>query len=259
MPPQAWSGLVRHWSACTGRQRLDPSTRRGPGRAKEALASTAQTPGQAGPGSRDPSARAVRARGRSRRGRARRRRVRRAHVVPGDAERLLARLPRGPTRRRRRAPSRGPSGPARTGGRSTPAPARAAWAVRRSGVRPRRAGRAATPTNARPVPRCRWLAQRGDGREHLVEGVRVDGEHVGAAAEVREGVVDDRDVDGAHRAQVLGDDEVGVQSGQRALVEVVEVLARRASRRPRVVDLAGVSPSGIAWSTRSAGLRASRG
>jgi hypothetical protein len=55
--------------------------------------------------------------------------------------------------------------------------------------------------------------------------VGVDGQHLGGATEVGESVVDDRDVDRADRTQVLGDHEVGVDAGQRALVEVVEVVA----------------------------------
>ena len=53
---------------------------------------------------------------------------------------------------------------------------------------------------------------RRDGGEDVLEGVRVDGEDVGGAAEVGEGVVDGGDVDGADGAEVLGDDEVGVEA-----------------------------------------------
>ena len=63
-----------------------------------------------------------------------------------------------------------------------------------------------------------------DRLEDLGQRVRVDGEHVRRAAQVGERVVDRRDVDRADRAQVLGDDEVGVQPAQGTLVEVVEVL-----------------------------------
>ncbi len=68
-------------------------------------------------------------------------------------------------------------------------------------------------------------AEDEDRVQHLRHRVRVDGEHLGGAAEVGECIVDDRHVDRAHRAQVLGDDQVGVEPGQGALVEVVEVLA----------------------------------
>ena len=77
--------------------------------------------------------------------------------------------------------------------------------------------------------------------------MRVDGEHLGRAAEVGERVVDHRDVDRAHRAQVLGDDEVGVEAGTAR--------PRRGGRGPRPRRIAsatnasisaGVSPSGIA-------------
>ena len=56
------------------------------------------------------------------------------------------------------------------------------------------------------------LAEGLDRDEHLVEGVGVDGQHLGGAAQVGERVVDDRDVDGADGAQVLGDDQVGVEA-----------------------------------------------
>ena len=60
--------------------------------------------------------------------------------------------------------------------------------------------------------------------------VRGDGQHPAVAAEVGEGVLDVGGVDGADGAEVLGDHEVGVEAGERARVEVVEVLARAPSR-----------------------------
>ena len=85
------------------------------------------------------------------------------------------------------------------------------------------------------------------GGEHLVEGVRVDGQHVRATAEVGQRLVDDRDVHGADRAEVLGDDQVGVQARQGALVEVVQVLAGPHPLADHPVDLGGAPrPSGRA-------------
>ena len=52
------------------------------------------------------------------------------------------------------------------------------------------------------------------------------------------------DVDRAHRAQVLGDDEVGVEVGERALVEAIEVLAPGRRLDHAVVDLPGVQALG---------------
>ena len=86
--------------------------------------------------------------------------------------------------------------------------------------------------------------ERGDRVEHLLERVRVDGQHLGGAAEVGQRVVDDRDVDRADRAQVLGDHQIGVEARQGALVEVVEVLAGAHRGRHERVDLRGVEPLG---------------
>ena len=69
------------------------------------------------------------------------------------------------------------------------------------------------------------LAQRDDRGQHVVEGVRVEGQHVGRAPEVGQRLVDLGDVERADRAEVLGDHEVGVELGERAGVEVVEVRA----------------------------------
>ena len=88
------------------------------------------------------------------------------------------------------------------------------------------------------------LAQRLDRAEHVVERVGVDGQHLGSAAEVGQGIVHDRDVDRADGAQVLGDDEVGVQPGQRSLVEVVEVVATPHRLHHEGVDLGGRQPFG---------------
>ena len=55
-------------------------------------------------------------------------------------------------------------------------------------------------------------------------------------------VVDDRDIHRAHRTEVLGDHEVRVETGESALVEVVEVLAGSHRGRDEGVDPGGVQP-----------------
>ena len=60
------------------------------------------------------------------------------------------------------------------------------------------------------------------------------------AAEVREGLLDVGRVHRADRAEVLGHHEVGVEPGERALVEVVEVLAGGHARGHGGVDLGEV-------------------
>ena len=52
------------------------------------------------------------------------------------------------------------------------------------------------------------------------------------------------EVDRAHRAQVLREDHVGVELGERTLVEAVEVLARGDARADHGVDLRRRQPSG---------------
>ena len=198
-------------------------------------------------------------RSRSRRARRRRRRGRRPRRRPRSCG--TDRSPRRPSTvaAGAAAPSRAPSARARTAGRSTPAPAPAAGAARP----PARPRRPAAPAGRRPGRRPR-PRDRSPRRACTTEAstslqvVRVDGEHLGAAAEVGQRVVDDRDVDGAHGAQVLGDHEVGVQVGERAAVEVVEVLAGGASgRAPPRRSRPGRGPRAARWWTRSAraGLR----
>jgi hypothetical protein len=60
----------------------------------------------------------------------------------------------------------------------------------------------------------RVAGQRGDRDdrlEHLIEGHRAECDHLGAAAEMIEGLIDVGDIDRAHRTQVLGHDDVGSQ------------------------------------------------
>ena len=69
------------------------------------------------------------------------------------------------------------------------------------------------------------LAEQQHRVEHLLEGVRVDGQHLGAAPEVGERVVDRGDVDRADRAEVLGDHQRGVEASAAR--------RRRGGRGPR--------------------------
>jgi hypothetical protein len=98
------------------------------------------------------------------------------------------------------------------------------------------------PLSLGEVAGCR--AQGEDRGQHLVHGVRVDRQHLGSAAEVRQCVLHHGDVHGAHGAQVLGDHQIRVQAGQRVLVEVVEVLSCTSRRGHERVDPGGVEPLG---------------
>ena len=103
-------------------------------------------------------------------------------------------------------------------------------------------------------------AEHPDRLQHLGERVRVDGQHLGGAAEVGQRVVDDRDVDGADRAQVLGDDQVGVQARPGRPRRGGRGRRRAASPRPRSRrSREGSAPPASRWSTRSCGSRASGG
>ncbi len=224
-----------------------PSTSRGPGRANDALASTAHTGmplGSTAPGDevRGLLRRALQvvAAGRHDDDLG----PRRADRLPGRAERLLT----------RRAEHAGPAGPLHHLGHPVARGERRVGPLEHEGV-------GAAPAGHRGVDPLQPLAQTGDEvlggagpaarpaeghhrGQHLVEGVRVDGEHVRPAAEVGEGVVDHGDVDRAYRAQVLGDDEVGVEVGQGALVEVVEVLAGPHPLADDPVDVGGAQALG---------------
>ena len=135
------------------------------------------------------------------------------------------------TRRRRGRPSPAPSGPGRTAARSTPAPAPAAAAgpataastssSRARSDATRSSAAASVPVALPSVPTEASTSSRVCGS--MVSTSAVQPRWASASSTTR-------DVDRADRAQVLGDDEVGVEAGQRALVEVVEVLAARASR-----------------------------
>ena len=109
---------------------------------------------------------------------------------------------------------------------------------RRATVRARRGARA---TSRRPA-RARALASSASPtsrteRHDIVERLRIEGQHPRGAPEVRERVVDPIQIDGAHRAEVLREHDVGVELGQRAFVEAVQVLARGDTRADDGVDL----------------------
>ncbi len=74
--------------------------------------------------------------------------------------------------------------------------------------------------------------------EHGGEGHRVEGEDGRVTAEVLEGLINFADVDRAHRAEVLGDHEVGIERPECTGVERVEVFPGRQTRAHRGVDLA---------------------
>lgn len=85
----------------------------------------------------------------------------------------------------------------------------------------------------------------GDDRaEHLVQRPGVHRQHLAAAAEVLHRGVDVAHVDGAHRAQVLGEDEVGIDLTERTLVESVEVFPGGQTGRTCSSISFGGSPSG---------------
>lgn len=77
----------------------------------------------------------------------------------------------------------------------------------------------------RAVTRAGPLADGEDRAEHLLQRVRVERQHVGAAPEVVQCLRHVPRRQRAHPAQVLGEDQVRAQPGQRAGVQRVQVLA----------------------------------
>ena len=107
-----------------------------------------------------------------------------------------------------------------------PRPARRRWPRPRAqpGTQLRRPGasaRSGTPVRA-PTSENRV--------QHLVERVRIERQHVGPAAQVAQRVLDLAGRQRAHPAQVLGQDQVGIQLRQRLRVQGVQVRARRQLR-----------------------------
>ena len=91
------------------------------------------------------------------------------------------------------------------------------------------------------------LAGAHDRRQHLVERHRVERQHIGRAGQVRQRLVDLRHVDGAHRAQILGDDEIGVEVLEGTPVEPVQVFAGLHPLLDHGVDLRRCQPG---WQRR---------
>ena len=93
------------------------------------------------------------------------------------------------------------------------------------------------PERLGPVLAMRRLPDHHDRLEHIVERHRIHGQHVGVAPQVPERVVHFGHIDRAHRAQILGDDEIGRELAQRAFIEVVQVVAGRDACTDLVIDL----------------------
>ena len=89
----------------------------------------------------------------------------------------------------------------------------------------------------RPLLGVGGAADRLNGRQDLVQRHRVERDHLGPAPQVLQRLVHFVDVDGAHGAQVLGHDQIGIEVAQRSLIEGVEVFARRHAGPDHGVDL----------------------
>ena len=233
-----------------------PSTSRGPGRANDALASTAHTgtplgstPERHSSASAADAVEVVAARRARRRRRARprgrRSQVTRTRLLAGGAERG--------------------SPPASVTISGTQWPGAKGGSVHSSSsTRGRRSGRA-TPASRprsrraletghqrrRPPARGRW--PRPSVRIEASTSSRVCGSMVSTSAvqpEVGQRVVDDGDVDRAHGAEVLGDDEIGVEAGRAR--------PRRGGRGPRRARIAADTKASISADVESLGQRAGR-
>ena len=71
---------------------------------------------------------------------------------------------------------------------------------------------------------------RRHGADDFVQGRGVERQHGGRAAQAVEGVGDVARRDRAHPAQVLGQDQIGLQGADGGLIEPVERLPRRPPR-----------------------------
>ena len=87
-------------------------------------------------------------------------------------------------------------------------------------------------------------ADRADRREHLFERARIERDDLRGASEVAQRIVDPFDVDGANRAEILGEHQLGIETGQRLLVEPVEIFARRDALDDERIDLGRAQPFG---------------
>ena len=188
----------------------------------------------------------------------------------------------GPAPRRRR-----PSAPGSIGSRIAPAPTRPPAASTMSGTQwPEEKGGSvhsstATRGRGRPATAVATIGQppteaghelvggplaaggpahRPDRVEHLVQGHRVEGQHLGPAAEVGQGVVDLGAVDGTDGAEVLGHHQVGVEASGAAPRRGCRGPRRRpAGPAPRRRSAPGSGRRAARWWTRWSGAGPPRG
>ena len=88
----------------------------------------------------------------------------------------------------------------------------------------------------------RALTDAHDVVEHVVDTVRIEGQDLGVAAQDVEGIGDLAGRHGAHPAQVLGEDEVGLDALDELGVEGVERLAVLDGFAYGAVDVGGRRP-----------------
>ncbi len=96
-----------------------------------------------------------------------------------------------------------------------------------------------------PVSNRGGLAHRQDRAQHLLQRARIQGEHLGVAAQVPQGRLDLPGWEGADGAQVLGQDQVGLQFRQRLLVQGVQAAVGGEPAVDVLVDLPGRHPTGV--------------
>ena len=87
------------------------------------------------------------------------------------------------------------------------------------------------------------LTDQADGVDHLGQRHRVQRQDLGVAPEIGNSVVDLGHVDSADRTQVLGHDKCRVDVGERAAIEVIEILTGRQSLLHDSVDLRWREPA----------------
>ncbi len=97
----------------------------------------------------------------------------------------------------------------------------------------------------RSIRRSGRLAYRQDRRQHVRQRVRIERQHVGAAAEVVKRIFDVAGRYGADTAEVLRQDQLGLQPGQCLRVERVEIRAGAQLRAHVAVDLGRAHATGV--------------
>ena len=90
---------------------------------------------------------------------------------------------------------------------------------------------------ATPIRNTGGVGHGENRRDHFVQGLRIDLEHLGPTIQARDGLVDVATRNRAHPTQVLAQDEVGVAAGQRVLVEAVQLVASCEAFANEFVDL----------------------